>query len=224
MLSRRTVKTDTVNWRCGTKRSILKTAARKTLLSAFGVTERLPPDRGILLTFDDGPHPDVTPDVLDLLAKYNAQSVFFVVGNRLSRAPHLLRRILAEGHSIGNHTFRHLLDSVPRLADYRRDIEQCQSLIETHTGSRPILFRPPLGAITPGSLIAPRMAGLRTMLWSVDINDWRLRHRSEAVEAGYRLAENVSQGDIVLLHDDNRCVIDVLETALPRLLQKLYPQ
>jgi peptidoglycan/xylan/chitin deacetylase (PgdA/CDA1 family) len=182
--------------------------------------ERLPRCDGLLLTFDDGPHPEVTPAVLDLLAKYNARAVFFVVGDRIPRATHMLNRILAEGHIIGNHTYRHPLDHVPSIADYYRDVEQCQAEIERRTTRRPELFRPPLGSITPASLLVPLMTSLRTLLWSIDVDDWTLRHDQDAVQAGRRLAEIAGPGDVVLLHDDNPCVVTLLETALPILTQR----
>jgi len=186
----------------------------------MNVIQRMPGADHALFTFDDGPHPEVTPAVLDLLAEFGLTAIFFIVGNRIPRAPHLLRRILAEGHQIGNHTFHHPLDCIPPLPAYFRDIQQCQATLEQHTGMRPTLFRPPLGALTPASLLAPRLARLRTMLWSVDVEDWRLRNDHDAIEAGHRLACSASAGDIVLLHDDNPCVVRVLETALPGLGQR----
>jgi len=190
---------------------------KQALLSAFGVVRHVSPDQGVLLTFDDGPDPEVTPAVLDLLAQYGAKAVFFIVGNRIPKAPEMLPRILAEGHTIGNHTYRHPLDGTPALPAYFRDVQECQAVLERHTGQRPTLFRPPLGSLTVGSLLAPRLAGLRTMLWSIDVDDWKLRNKPDAIDAGRRLAHLAHPGDIVLLHDDNRCVVDVLRTALPRL-------
>jgi peptidoglycan/xylan/chitin deacetylase (PgdA/CDA1 family) len=103
---------------------------------------------------------------------------------------------------------------------YYHDVKQCQRTLIGKTGSRPVLFRPPLGSLTPGSLLAPRVAGLRTLLWSLDVDDWRLRNESDAVQSGHRLAELARPGDIVLLHDDNPCVITLLETALPALCRR----
>ncbi len=197
--------------------SSIKAKIKERILDAFGVQRRLPEGNGLLLTFDDGPDPETTPAVLHLLAEFGAKAVFFIVGNRIPKAPHVLARILAEGHSIGNHTYLHPLDRVPPLAAYYRDVKQCQAVIESHTGRRPILFRPPMGRLTLGSLVAPRLAGLRTMLWSVDVDDWTLRNETDSVAAGRRLAASAAPGDIVLLHDDNPCVLTVLETALPQL-------
>jgi len=197
-------------------RSIM-TVARNLTLLAFGAKSRVENDAGVLLTFDDGPDPDVTPAVLELLAKYDAKAVFFIVGNRILRAPHVLSEIVNAGHWIGNHSYRHPLDVTPSLFDYYRDVNECQMTIASLVGRRPVLFRPPRGSLTIGSLLAPRLAGLQTMLWSVNVDDWKLRHDDDAKQAGNRLAELASPGDIVLLHDDNPCVIPLLESALPRL-------
>jgi peptidoglycan/xylan/chitin deacetylase (PgdA/CDA1 family) len=171
----------------------------------------------VLLTFDDGPDPVVTERVLDQLAEFGAKAVFFIVGNRIPRAPHILQRIVAEGHLIGNHTYEHPLQGTPLPPAYFRDVRKCQKELETRTGIRPALFRPPLGSLTLGSLAAPRLLGLRTMLWSIDVDDWRLRREEDAIHAGERLAELARPGDIILLHDDNPCVVALLATALPRL-------
>jgi peptidoglycan/xylan/chitin deacetylase (PgdA/CDA1 family) len=197
-----------------------KRVVRRYVLAATGVRERLPASEGILLTFDDGPDPDVTPAVLDVLARFKARAVFFIVGNRIPRAPHVLARILADGHVIGNHTFEHPLERIPGLAEYCRDVRRCQDRLESLTGRRPLVFRPPLGAITPASLISPRLCGLRTLLWSIDVDDWKLRRDDEAVNAGNLLSQRAGRGDIVLLHDDNPRVVILLETALPRFCER----
>jgi peptidoglycan-N-acetylglucosamine deacetylase len=175
----------------------------------------------VLLTFDDGPHPDVTPAVLRLLKEYNARAIFFVVGARLQRAPQLLKRILDDGHALGNHSYLHPNERQPWLGPYVKDLARCQESIKEITGKRPTLFRPPLGTFSPTALIAPRMLGLTTVLWSVDACDWGLKNREDAEEAAGRLAMKLETGssrnDIVLMHDDNPHVVTILETILPRL-------
>jgi peptidoglycan/xylan/chitin deacetylase (PgdA/CDA1 family) len=196
--------------------------AKDWLFAMCGVRSRLAANDGLLLTFDDGPDPAVTPAVLDLLAKFDARAVFFIVGDRIPKAPHVLQRILDEGHLIGNHTYYHPLDRIPRFAEYYRDVNKCQQVLESLTGRRPSLFRPPLGSITIASLLAPRLAGLRTVMWSVDVDDWTLRSREDAQLAALRLVDSSHRGDIVLLHDDNPSVIRLLEMALPRLRERRF--
>src|SRR5437762_2732168 len=175
----------------------------------------------VLLTFDDGPHPESTPLVLELLKEYNGRAIFFVVGARIQRAPHLLRRILDEGHALGNHSYSHPLERQFWFGSYLRDLMRCQNAIEQFTRERPRFFRPPLGTFSLNSLIAPRLLGLTTMLWSVNANDWDLRNADEAQMTANRLAEELiakpSRNDIVLMHDDHPYVGQILETVLPQL-------
>jgi peptidoglycan-N-acetylglucosamine deacetylase len=198
----------------------LKSTVKRMVLSAFHAVDHVPEKGGVLFTFDDGPDPEVTPRVLKLLAKYDVKAIFFVVGSRIPRAPEMLKQIVAAGHWIGNHTFSHPLDHIPRLSEYSRDVRACQMAIEQTAGIQPSWFRPPLGAITAASLLSPWMAGLHSMLWSIDVGDWQLRSDDDAVAAGERLASRVGPGDVVLLHDDNRHVVTLLETALPRIADR----
>ena len=169
----------------------------------------------VLLTFDDGPHPEVTPEVLKRLEKYEARAIFFIPGRRIEKAPYLLKIIQEQGHLIGNHTYIHSNGSQPWFLAYWRDLLQCQSLIEENTGQRPKLFRPVGGEITPAALIVPWVMGLKTMIWSLDVSDWKCQKPEEAHRRGEDLCQKLSPGDIVLLHDDNPNVLIILDLILP---------
>src|SRR5437868_6880704 len=151
----------------------LKRAAKLAIPRQFCAWE-LRPAAGdaVLLTFDDGPHPIATPAILDLLKEYQARAIFFVVGNRIQRAPDMLNRILDEGHLLGNHTFSHPLDRQMRMREYRRDLARCQEEVFRLTSSRPRFHRPPLGQLSVASLVAPRELGLFTLFWSCSAEDW----------------------------------------------------
>jgi peptidoglycan-N-acetylglucosamine deacetylase len=175
----------------------------------------------ILFTFDDGPHPVVTPKVLALLDRYKARAVFFVVGNRIERAPNLLQSILDRGHALGNHSFSHFNGQPLPLPAYLADIRRCQEAIAAVTGSEPRLFRPPLGRVSLSSVYAARLLGLRTILWSVDTQDWRLRDDETARARAREVAVDSfppasgKKNDIVLMHDDNLCSVTLLQELLP---------
>lgn len=177
----------------------------------------------VLLTFDDGPHPESTPVVLQLLKEYNARAVFFVVGARIQRAPHLLKRILDEGHALGNHSYSHPLERQFSFGTYLKDLMRCQDAIAQVTGERPKFFRPPLGTFSLTSVVAPRLLGLTTLLWSVNASDWGLRSSAEARMAAERLTEELiakpARNDIVLMHDDHPYVGQILEGILPQLAE-----
>lgn len=178
----------------------------------------------LLLTFDDGPHPESTPAVLRLLRQYNARAIFFVVGARIERAPHLLRQILDEGHALGNHSFAHQNDGQPALRAYVKDLAKCQERVEELTGERPKFFRPPLGKFSVKSVVAPKLLGLTTVLWSIDAHDWGLKSEGAARDAAERLAEGLlakpSRNDIVLMHDDHPYIGQILERVLPLLAER----
>jgi len=168
-----------------------------------------------LLTFDDGPHPEVTPEVLDRLDRFQARAVFFVVGHRIVLAPWLLKEILARGHLLDNHSFLHANGRQLAFLEYRRDVLNCQRAIYQQCGYEPRLFRPPYGVMSFPSLFAPRTAKLRVVTWTLDIEDWRCRSKEEASRLGERLGQRVEPRDIILLHDDNPSVLEILDVALP---------
>ena len=169
----------------------------------------------ILLTFDDGPHPETTQRVLKLLKEYSARAIFFVVGQRIEKASYLLKHIQEQGHIIGNHTYIHSDSRQPWLWAYFLDLLHCQAVIEKQTGNRPRLFRPAGGRISTASLLAPRLLGMRTVSWSLEANDWRCRTTQEAQQAAELLINKLKSGDIVLLHDDNPHILEILDIVLP---------
>jgi peptidoglycan/xylan/chitin deacetylase (PgdA/CDA1 family) len=175
----------------------------------------------VLLTFDDGPHPEWTPVVLDLLKEYKARAIFFIVGARIHRAPHLLKRILDEGHALGNHSYDHPLEKQPRFDACVRDLLRCQQAIGNLTNYRPRFFRPPLGTFSFTNVTAPRLVGLRTMFWSASAYDWEMKNSTDARQRAEALNENLLQkstrDDIVLMHDDHPYIGEILGSVLPKL-------
>jgi peptidoglycan/xylan/chitin deacetylase (PgdA/CDA1 family) len=178
---------------------------------------RLHHSSAVLLTFDDGPHPTITPAVLDRLCVYHARAAFFVVGNRIDRAPAVLSAILASGHYLGNHSFAHRLDRDPWLIAYYRDVVRCQRLLHERTGQWPRLFRAPMGRSSLGALLVPRILGLRHLLWTWEAQDWAVRDAKAAARCAAFLCSHVRPGDIILLHDDNPWILPILDILLPHL-------
>lgn len=193
----------------------------RSRLKGLAIRQTLPASTdSVLLTFDDGPHPEGTPAVLDVLRRFNARAVFFVVGHRIPRAPHLLRTILDEGHTLGNHSFAHPLGRQFGMRRYMRDVSQCQDVVADLTGVRPALFRPPLGHLSAASVVGPRLLGLRPVLWSIDSGDWQLRQPEDVAGPAGRLRTALSGRplrEIVLLHDERELTARLLECVLPEL-------
>jgi peptidoglycan/xylan/chitin deacetylase (PgdA/CDA1 family) len=186
--------------------------------------DRLPASAGdqALLTFDDGPHPEGTRAVLDVLHRYDARAVFFVVGSRIRRAPDMLERIVASGHVLGNHSYAHPLGRQFRFWQSWRDINQCQRAVFDLVGRWPTLFRPPLGHVSLASVTAPRVAGLVPMLWSTDSNDWKLRRECDVARAADEMLRKLESPlrHILLFHDEQRTSAQLLDRVLSRLVDR----
>jgi peptidoglycan-N-acetylglucosamine deacetylase len=150
------------------------------------------------LTFDDGPDPRHTPQVLDELERLGVVATFFVIGAKAQRHPELVRRMLAEGHHVGSHSQTHRkpweLPGRVVVEDYREG----HSALEQVTGSRVRLFRPPYGWLSARSGLWIRANAPSAWIWSVDPDDWR----PEATTAGIvRTSASLGPGDVMLLHD-----------------------
>jgi peptidoglycan/xylan/chitin deacetylase (PgdA/CDA1 family) len=152
----------------------------------------------VYLTFDDGPTPAYTPRVLALLARHRARATFFVVGRNAATWPGLVRRELAAGHGVGNHTWSHRRLTGLRGGRLQAEVGATSAAIRRATGSGPRCLRPPYGTVDAASAYQVRALGLRLVLWDVDSNDWR--RPGAGVIAG-RVLSRVHSGDVVLLHD-----------------------
>src|SRR5690242_2113570 len=126
-----------------------------------------------MLTFDDGPHPEGTAAVLEVLARTGAHATFFVVGEQVQRRPALVADIAAAGHAVALHAYRHRLQLRLSTAEVRDDIRRGMATVEDAIGRRPDWHRPPYGIYSASGLSAARAAGLRPLLWSRWGKDWR---------------------------------------------------
>jgi peptidoglycan/xylan/chitin deacetylase (PgdA/CDA1 family) len=158
------------------------------------------PDRDtVALTFDDGPHPEFTPRILDILAEHQAHATFFVIGRAAEKHPSILKRIAKEGHTIGNHTLDHDRFGVNQKRDYwRRQINETQRIVSEITGQPPVLFRSPMGFKTGHIAAAAKEARLPFVGWSVRSLDTR---PLSAEKLAARVRARTSGNDIILLHD-----------------------
>jgi peptidoglycan/xylan/chitin deacetylase (PgdA/CDA1 family) len=173
----------------------------------------------VALTFDDGPHPAFTPQILDILKRYGVRATFFLIGARAERYPDLARRIVAEGHEIGDHTYSHPAD-LPRK-DWDaicREIVKGADAIERVTGVRPKLFRPPRGYLNYRVHTAAQLCGFTVVLWTVSAD----HHDAPTPEAmAQRVFKLVHPGAIVLMHDGRIPIRWKDVKALPLLLDGL---
>lgn len=162
----------------------------------------------IYLTFDDGPHPDITGEVLDLLKKYNAKASFFCVGENVQKYPDTYQRIVNEGHSVGNHTYNHLNGFKTNTQDYLQNIDKASEIIESQ------LFRPPYGKIK-AKQINKLKKDYQIIMWSLIAGDWDISLTKE--QCFYAIKNNLKAGDIIVLHDSEKAfdkMIFTLEKTL----------
>jgi peptidoglycan/xylan/chitin deacetylase (PgdA/CDA1 family) len=194
----------------------------------FGPTLRhTESSRKIALTFDDGPNPAVTPQLLDLFERYSVRGTFFLIGKFARACPALVKEIRARGHLIGNHTDTHanLIWEMPE--GIRGELERCQDAIASATGEEPPRWmRPPYGYRSPMLRAEIRRAGIRgVVMWSKICWDWKPQPPQRLIERLTTVArQDRSQGDIVVMHDgdhrflggDRHHVVAALEHWLPR--------
>jgi peptidoglycan-N-acetylglucosamine deacetylase len=169
------------------------------LAGPFGIRLRLRSPHGIALTFDDGPHPQGTPAVLELLDRTNARATFFLIAEQVERRPSLAAEIAAAGHEIGVHGYRHtlLLRRTPwALAE---DLARAADVIGAATGAETATYRPPYGVFSAAGLVLVRRHGWLPLLWSRWGRDWTRHATPDGIAR--RVTHNLSAGDIVLLHD-----------------------
>lgn len=174
----------------------------------------------VALTFDDGPHPELTPKLLDILRHQGVRATFYVIGRNVEAYPEVARRIVSEGHEIANHTWSH--PSLPSLgaARLQKEMASTTEVIQRVTGRRPTNMRPPYGAINDRVRTAIyRDHGLDVIMWSVDPLDWK-RPGAEVVRQ--RLVEGAKPGGILLAHDIHPGTIEAIPGTIADLKAKGY--
>jgi peptidoglycan/xylan/chitin deacetylase (PgdA/CDA1 family) len=190
--------------------------------AALGVPRRLD-GAGVALTFDDGPHPEGTPAVLDALDAGGARATFFLVGEQVERHPEVAREIVRRGHAVGIHGQRHRnLMRIPPPA-LERDLDAAAHVIDAVAGKRVTLYRPPYGIFTPAVVHSVRRRGWTPLLWSRWGRDWA----AGATPASIALlaARALGDGDVILLHDSDAYSVPGswrnTVGALPRILEAM---
>ncbi len=154
----------------------------------------------VALTFDDGPHPIFTPQILDILAKHDAKATFFVAGNKIIRFPDILKQEVKEGHEIANHTFRHIYGKNITAAKLTSELEETDKIIQKLIGFKPSLYRPVGGFYNDLIINTAIKNGKKVVLWSwyQDSRDWANPPASQICNY---ITKGVKPGNIILFHD-----------------------
>jgi peptidoglycan-N-acetylglucosamine deacetylase len=174
----------------------------------------------IAMTFDDGPNPQLTPKLLDMLKERGIKATFFVVGKNVEEYPDIVRRMADEGHEVANHSWSHPALTKLGAESFRKQIENTNEAIENATGKRPVLMRPPYGATS--SILNRRLVeqfGLKVILWSVDPRDWKYRNPNRVYST---IIQNTKAGSIILAHDIHATTVAAMPATLDSLTGKGY--
>jgi peptidoglycan-N-acetylglucosamine deacetylase len=182
-------------------RQVLRRAAVGLLPRRVLVARGNPAAATVYLTFDDGPDPRHTPAVLDALARQGAVATFFVIGEKAQSHPDLVRRIVAEGHALGHHSFTHSEPTRTSASRLLSELRQTQELFGRAANRATRLFRPPHGRITASKLWRLWRAGFTTVLWNRDSKDYERDSVDDLAE--WARARPLQAGDVLLMHDVN---------------------
>ncbi len=180
--------------------------------------------QSVYLTFDDGPIPEVTPWVLDLLEQYKAKATFFCIGGNIQEHPEIFQRIIVEGHAVGNHTFHHLNEFKFERSSYLKNIELTETEAKDQMGMNTDdsseryfdLFRPPYGKLKSTTAKILHSTGYKIVMWDVLSMDYD-RNISEE-KCLQNVLQNLSTGSIVVFHDSIKAERN-LRYALPKVLE-----
>ncbi|MBE6613776.1 MAG: polysaccharide deacetylase family protein [Ruminococcaceae bacterium] len=179
-------------------------------------------EKKIALTFDDGPHPVYTREILEILDSYGIPATFFIIGVNAEQYPELVQAELAAGHEIGNHTYRHLNLQREAYETVRGEILETENLLGEMTEQRLHLFRPPGGLYCDAVCRAAAELEYTVILWSVDTRDWAHPSVEDIVE---NVMTNADSGDIILFHDyvsGHSPTPEALRRILPELIARGY--
>lgn len=177
-------------------KAAIKNGLKKLLGIPFGTIVGVQTTQHVAaLTFDDGPDPNHTPRLLNILAHHGAKATFFMLGARAAQHPNLVARVAREGHEIGNHSWDH--PSLPNLTgqEFDRQIELARVALRPH-GAR--LMRPPHGYQTAKSFLSARRLGYEVICWNIDCTDWQI---DDGPALARYIDEKLENGSIILLHD-----------------------
>ena len=197
----------------GKARKALKRVLEVVIPDRYIVWRMSGSGQALHLTFDDGPNPEFTPRVLDILDELDVRATFFLVGERAVAHPRLVSEIVHRGHSVGNHSYTHRVLPELAAAEYAGEIERTKKVLSDMCGREIRMFRPPKGLVNAGSLRYLIGGGHQVVLWSVDSLDYR-RNSDDTV---VRTVETARRGgDIVLMHDDNPFTVNALRSIITR--------
>ncbi|MDQ0339978.1 peptidoglycan/xylan/chitin deacetylase (PgdA/CDA1 family) [Caldalkalibacillus uzonensis] len=200
------------------KRTYIRTGTPRppALIYSGNTKEKL-----VALTFDDGPDGHYTPQILDILKEKGIPATFFIMGRQVEYFPEVMKRIVKDGHALGNHTMTHPDLRGVMTSDVIEEVRATQQVMEKTVGRKPDLFRPPYGALTRSDRLILHDMGFRVVMWSVDTLDWRGMSADDILSIVHR---DISPGGIILQHNllTTPGLLDGTVEALPQMIDQLH--
>ena len=181
-------------------------------------------EKVIAITFDDGPHPKETNQILDILKEYDVKATFFVAGKHVEWYPDAVRRAVKEGHEIGNHTFSHPDIKAISKTQLEKELLKAENIIYDKTGQKTKLFRPPYGSYNKNIVELSKKHNYKIVLWStLDAKDWSTTSSNKIASV---ILDKVTNGDILVLHDYGTIhpnpTVQALRIFIPEMKQRGY--
>ena len=199
-------------------RELLK-AILSNLLSYVGMTWRIESNSNkkvVYLTFDDGPNPEFTEELLEILKSYNVYVTFFLIGENCELHNDIVSRIIEEGHGVGNHSYNHISFKKLNWYGIKYQIEKTDTLLSKHIGSNITYIRPPRGEWGVQYLLYTLLKTRKTVFWSIDPKDFSCNSSQQILD---RInIQSIQNGDVILLHDKSQFTLDAIRHLIPALL------
>ncbi len=172
----------------------------------------------IALTFDDGPLPEFTPQVIDILKHYSIQATFFIVGNNILKHPEIYQKILESKHTVGNHSMHHRKFAHLQHKDKLNEIELCFKAMKEYGPLTTKLFRPPHGTFDYALIRSLAKKNIKTIYWNYDSLDYKFSHSEDIITRFNN--HHLKKGDVLLFHDDTSITADALPELIEASLKK----
>lgn len=195
----------------------IKTIYDIPLLADVFIGSEFDPRKLVALTFDDGPNEIYTPQILDILKKHDVKATFFALGQHVDEFPHIAKRIVDEGHTIGNHSYTHPNFANETDETILQEIEWTQESIRDATGVTPTLYRLPFGA--GGRHVVKLLEPLKSIIWNIDTQDWLTKDPQKIYD---NTINNLQQHSLILMHDTHQGTPDILEAIILELKEQGY--
>lgn len=180
----------------------------KHIVPAIIIQQKLLNKGQVLFTFDDGPDPEITPKVLDILDQYGARSLFFIPGLRVKKSPELLKEIVKRNHGLGNHSLSHTSNASLSFRELVKEINGGSDEIFSVSGIRTTIYRPPMGIVSLKLLFAAQYCKHKIMRWSLMSGEYSHLINASAQELADCLLNNIQDQSIVVSHDDHEAIPD----------------